>query len=310
MMTILIIGLGSIAKKHIAALKSLDFNLNIYALRSGSEAAEWEDVKSIYSLDDLPSLIDFAIVSNPTNLHGQYIDCLAERKIPLFIEKPPLAELWSSEQLKMKVIDNGIMTYVACNLRFHPCIAFLKQFVSENSDWRVNEVNIYCGSYLPDWRPGLDFKNVYSANAEMGGGVHLDLFHELDYTHWIFGRPASVRCVKSSKSSLNISAVDYANYILNYIDFTANVVLNYFRKDPKRNIEILFENETWNVDLLKNVIFSSTGKTIFSADDDFVVGDTYKAQMEYFIDCLANNQVPMNTFTESLETLKTCLSDE
>lgn len=310
MMNVLIIGLGSIAKKHIAALNSLTTDIQIYALRSGADAEDWEDVINIYSLNDLESTVDFAIISNPTNLHAKYISALTEMSIPLFIEKPPLAELQGAEELKIKVIGSGIMTYVACNLRFHPCIDFLHRFISENPDKRVNEVNVYCGTYLPDWRPGQDFRKIYSANAEMGGGVHLDLFHELDYIHWIFGTPISVRCLKSGKSSLEIKAVDYANYVLEYDHFSVSVILNYFRRDPKRSIEILFENETWNIDLLKNSILSSKDEVIFGSDGKFVVADTYKSQMQYFIKCLVNNQLPMNTFTESLKTLKTCLTDE
>ncbi|MNL39152.1 hypothetical protein D3C87_1614130 [compost metagenome] len=163
---------------------------------------------------------------------------------------------------------------------------------------------------MPDWRPGQDFRKIYSANSEMGGGVHLDLFHELDYVHWIFGTPFSVFSMKSGKSSLEISAVDYVNYVLGYDSFSVSVVLNYFRRDPKRSLEILFPDETWNIDLLKNSIVSSTGEMIFGSDDKFVVADTYKAQMQYFINCLINNKTPMNTFTESLKTLKTCLTNE
>jgi predicted dehydrogenase len=308
MMSVLIIGLGSIAKKHIAALTLLNTDVKIYALRSGTGCSDWEGVTNIYNLNDFSVTIDFAIISNPTNLHAQYISDLVERGIALFIEKPPLADLQGSQELRKKVIDSGVMTYVACNLRFHPCIEFLNRFVSGNPNRRINEVNVYCGSYLPDWRPGLDFRKIYSANAEMGGGVHLDLFHELDYLHWIFGKSVSVRCIKTSKSSLNIRSVDYANYILEYNQFSASLILNYFRRDAKRSIEILFENETWTIDLLKNSIISSTGEIVFN-DNNFVVVDTYKLQMQYFINCLMNNQMPMNTFTESLETLKTCLSD-
>jgi len=310
MMNILIIGLGSIAKKHIVALRSLNMDVEIYALRSGIAQEDIEGVTNIYNLNDLIASIDFAIISNPTNLHAQYIRDLSERGIPLFIEKPPLANLREGEELNKKIEGSDGMTYVACNLRFHPCIEFLNRFVLENPDRRINEVNVYCGSYLPDWRPGQDYKRIYSANPEMGGGVHLDLFHELDYIHWIFGKPCSVCCIKTSKSSLNIKSFDYANYVLDYNQFTISVILNYFRRDSKRSIEILFQDETWSIDLLKNSIVSSTGEIVYYSDNNFVIGDTYKAQMEYFINCLVNNQKPMNSFTESLETLKTCLSDE
>ena len=310
MMNVLIIGLGSIAKKHVWALNLLLEEVSIYALRSSNPCLDWEGVNNIYNIDDLNFEVNFAIISNPTHLHAYYIRELTERKVPLFIEKPPLANLWESNELKINLSKVKVVTYVACNLRFHPCIAFLKGFITGSTDLHINEVNVYCGSYLPDWRPGQNFKDSYSANAMMGGGVHLDLFHELDYVHWIFGAPLSVRSIKTSKSSLDIQSVDYANYVLNYGEFSASVILNYFRRDPKRSIEILFDNETWTIDLLKNSIVSSTGKIIFFNNDNFEVAETYKLQMQYFIKCLVDSQVPMNSFAESLETLKTCLSDE
>jgi predicted dehydrogenase len=308
-MNVLIIGLGSIAKKHISALNSLNEQFNIYALRSGINADHQEGIINIFDIGQLLVPIDFAIISNPTNLHYEFIDRLIEERIPLFIEKPPLSTLKGAYDLAYRIEQSAVKTYVACNLRFHPCIKYIKEFVLGNADRRINEVNVYCGSYLPEWRPGQDFRKIYSANAEMGGGVHLDLFHELDYTQWIFGVPSYVHCFRHGNSTLNINASDYANYVLGYNDFTASIILNYYRKDSKRNIEILFEDETWAIDLIRNTITGTEGNDIYNAGD-FEMTDTYRSQMQYFIKCLTDNQTPMNTFTESLETLKTCLCNE
>lgn len=308
-MNILIVGLGSIATKHIIALKSLDIDIQIFGLRSNKNAEEIDGITNIYNLEDTNVIFDFAIISNPTQLHAEYISLLADKKIDLFIEKPPLSELRQAKDLIKKIAANNLKTYVACNMRFHPCISFLKENLSAEKIKKINEVNIYCGSYLPDWRPNKDFRTIYSANAEMGGGVHLDLFHELDYTHWLFGAPIKSSSIKTSKSSLHISAIDYANYALEYNHFTANIVLNYYRKDSKRTIEILFEEETWLIDLIKNKITNHKNDIIFE-DTNFHIMDTYKAQMKSFISSLNPNQIQVNTFKESIKVLKICLNNE
>lgn len=308
-MNILIVGLGSIARKHIQALHDLSIEAQIYALRSKQDATPYEGVINLYDLNALPVSFDFAIISAPTHLHGYYIKELTRRAIPLFIEKPPLSGLIHADETAALIRQTSLLTYVACNLRFHPCIDFVKEFFSQRSQKRVNEVNVYCGSYLPDWRPDQDYRKVYSAVKSQGGGVHLDLFHELDYVRWIFGLPDKVHVVKRNSSSLNIDAYDYANYLLEYQDFTASIVLNYYRRDAKRTIEIVFADETWTVDLLSNLIQNSTGEVIYKTEA-FRIADTYKYQMEYFLKKLQDNQLPMNTFAESLETLKISLYDE
>ena len=122
---------------------------------------------------------------------------------------------------------------------------------------KINEVNVYCGSYLPSWRPSVDFRKVYSSNKNLGGGVHLDMIHELDYTYWLLGEPDKVTSTLRSTSSLEIDAVDYANYLWEYADFSANIVLNYYRPDTKRTLEIVTAEHIYFVDILKNRILKN-----------------------------------------------------
>jgi predicted dehydrogenase len=171
---------------------------------------------------------------------------------------------------------------------------------------RLNEVNVYCGSYLPDWRPNIDFRKTYSAIPELGGGVHIDLIHELDYLYWLFGMPKGVKRNFRSQSSLSILSFDYANYLLDYNGFCANVVLNYFRREPKRNLELVFDDETWNIDLLKNQI-TCNHQTIFSSEQR--IADTYPLQMEYFIDSIKEKESTFNTISDAYNVLKICLKE-
>jgi predicted dehydrogenase len=307
-MNVLIVGLGSIARKHIEAIHFLNYNATIYALRSTNNVVNEEEIINVFSLDNLDITFDFAIISNPTHLHFKYINALTENNIPLFIEKPAIHSLDYSTELVSLIETKKIMTYVACNLRFHPCILFLNEYIKTIPN-RINEVNVYCGSYLPDWRPGKDFRKIYSANENMGGGVHLDLFHELDYTTWILGHPIKSRSIKRSVSSLAINAVDYANYCLEYSNFTANVVLNYYRKKVKRTIEILLDNNIINVDLVNNIVTDENDQILFRISN-FEMRNTYINQMEYFFNCMKQNEKPMNSLKESIEVLKIVLQNE
>jgi len=308
-MKILIIGLGSIARKHISALQNLNIDdINIYALRSNLNSEIEEGIENIYDLESLDFSFDFAIISNPTHLHFEFIEKLAKLDIPLFIEKPAVHTLQNILSLVSLIENRNTVNYVACNLRFHPCIEFLRNKL-DHENLKINEVNVYCGSYLPDWRPNVDFRKIYSANASMGGGVHLDLFHEIDYVCWLFGMPNKSSSILRNVSSLNINAIDYANYALEYDTFTANIVLNYYRKKSKREIEIVFDNEIFLIDLIDNRIIDDENNIVFE-EVDFDVKKTYKKQLRYFIDNLKKQEIHMNSLKESIEILKIVLKDE
>lgn len=304
-MKILVIGLGSIGQKHIKALRSILPQVEIYALRSNREAVNQPGMTNLYDLTEIDSLtIDFAIIANPTSEHKKTISRLIKYRFPLFIEKPVYSSLTIEAEVNA-AISNRILTYVACNLRFLNCIKFIKKKLAQIQNKKLNEVNVYCGSYLPDWRPNTDFRKTYSAIAELGGGVHFDLIHELDYLYWLFGIPKKVIRNFRSQSSLSISAFDYANYLLDYEDFCASIVLNYYRKDPKRSFELVFNDETWSVDLLKNQI-TCNDNIIFSSEQR--IADTYQIQMEYFINCIREKVPTFNSITDAYCVLKICLN--
>lgn len=305
-MNILIVGLGSIGKKHVLAINKIRPDARIYAVRSDQNASAVSGVNSFYSFDEVSFIPDLIIISNPTLFHEESIRrCLTFRS-PIFIEKPALLDLTNASLLIEEVRESNVITYVGCNMRFHPALKFFKEFLS-TSALRINEVNIYCGSYLPDWRPGRNFRTVYSSMAELGGGVHLDLIHELDYCVWLFGEPEETRAVKRSVSSLNIDSIDYAQYNLSYPKFNVDIKLNYYRRDPKREIEILTEDDTIIADLIANRVYSSlSGKVLF--EQAFDISDTYLEQMQYFIDHIEAPGVLMNSFEEGVNTLRIALN--
>lgn len=308
-MKIAFVGIGSIAKKHIKAIRTVEPNAEIFALRSSRDADKFEGVKDFYSYDDFSDIVpDFIIVSNPTSKHYETIVRLLPLGKPLFIEKPLFAELGHEDVIK-ELDENRVLTYVACDMRFQDCLRWMHDYIQEHRQQvRINEINVYCGSYLPEWRPGTDFRKCYSAIPELGGGVHIDLIHDVDYVYWIFGKPQKHTAIYRNVSSLKIRAFDYANFNLEYPEYSANIVLNYYRRDAKRYMEVLFDDCTWTIDMLKNEITSGKGEVIFHSEQ--TGADEYEAQMRYFIDLVKKGaKVSMNPASEAYDVLKICLNE-
>ena len=301
-MRVLIIGLGSIALKHFEAIKKIKPKAIIYALRSINNSKNHHDIINLYNISEVPDDIDFILISNPTSLHAESISSVISLKKPLFIEKPVFDSIIKNERIVELINYNNIYTYVGCNLRFHPALVFLKKNLNK-SIAKINEVNIYCGSYLPTWRPNEDYRSIYSSKKELGGGVHLDLIHELDYAIWLFGLPLKRSLHLNKISNLEIDSFDFCHYILEYEKYNVMITLNYYRKQAKREIEIVFEDDLITCNLLNSTIYKNETKVLFKKEN-FTVFETYVSQMDYFINNLSNNKKCMNDINESFEILK------
>lgn len=300
-MKILIIGLGSIGKKHASVIFQICPGCEIFALRRNHPVPEFLNVINIYSLNDVPDDLDFILVSNPSSEHCKTIKSILQFNKPIFIEKPPVLYLEDAKQLEKEISSREIKTYVAFNMRFNSILNWVKDNINLKN---VLEASCYCGSYLPDWRRNSDYRKIYSAIKRLGGGVHFDLIHEIDYARYIFGEPEKIWGFSSKISKLAIDSVDVAHYWLEYKSWNMSITLNYYRKDPKRSLEIVMDRDTWNVDLIKGQVVNSNGKSLY--EDKNATCDSYIRQMEFFIQHLKSGTDYENNFKNAIKTLQIC----
>jgi len=304
-MKILIIGLGSIARKHINILKEISSEFKFYALRSSKLSANWRDVTNLYTWEEVKSNhYYFSIISCPSSLHLKFIQKLSNLEIPLMVEKP----LFVSKNQLNTFIESNIkppMLYVAFNMRFHPLIIFIKQYLLELKP-KILEVNSYCGSYLPDWRQ-INHQKTYSSFKNLGGGVHLDLMHEPDYLIHLFGMPFKVNKSYRRVSDITKDSYDYSNITFGYKDFSAQIILNYYRRDKKRVLEIITSNSTLEIDFKAGRIVDLVNKClIFELKGDLMM-ESYKNQMNYWLEAVEKNHVSINDYIEANEILEKIL---
>ena len=85
------------------------------------------------------------------------------------------------------------------------------------TDRLIRRLRCEIGQYLPLWRPGSDYRLGVSANRALGGGVLLELSHELDYLRWIFGDVDWVQASLERQSALEIDVEDTAHLLLSFM---------------------------------------------------------------------------------------------
>jgi predicted dehydrogenase len=252
----------------------------------------------------VPSDIHFTIISNPSALHEDTLFKCINLKKSIFLEKPPIHNLKNVVKLSREIEKSRIKVFCGFNLKFYPIIEWLKNNINPTN---VLEVNCYCGSYLPNWRSNSDYRKNYSSIKNLGGGVHLDLIHELDFILWIFGDPIGSYGIAKKISNLEIDTYDSVVYLLEYPSTIINITLNYFRIVQRRTVEFVMNEGIYTVDLLNGKIENEKNEIIFH--DNTSINDTYLKQMKYFLEVLDNeNELYINSFNDSISTLKICLN--
>lgn len=295
------IGIGSIAKRHIRNLRSIcevrGISLKIDALRRTPDQVEGVD--KVYSSEaELPADYDAIFITNPTDKHLETLKIFHEHAKHFFIEKPVVSKEQINEA-KQFSLKSGSVYYVAAPLRYNAVIQWVKDNVNSNDVISVRSIS---SSYLPDWRPGQDYRQTYSAHKDMGGGVSIDLIHEWDYLTYLFGWPEKVSSMIGKKSSLEIDSDDYAIYIAEFANMIAELHLDYFGRKTIREIELFTKEDTIIGDIANNrILLMKTGEIVdFHEKRD----DYQKRELNHFLDMLIRKAEIEDGFHHGIEVLE------
>lgn len=301
-MKVLFIGIGSIASRHIRNLRKMfGGSLSITGLRSKSGRKLAPDIPSMidYIYTDENSLdtgYDAVFITNPTSKHYDTLLRHRERSQCFFIEKPVFHRC---DMNLGPFLNDGKLYYVACPLRYTDTVQYLKTQVDFKS---VHAMRCISSSYLPGWRPGIDYRDTYSAHKNLGGGVSIDLIHEWDYIHYLAGSPTEVKSFICKKSGLEIDCDDIAVYIAEYPDKIVELHLDYFGRETVRKIELYMDNDTLYADLVHQKVHWLKENKIVEFPQD---RDSYQErELRHFFDMAAKKYPASNGLVQAQELLR------
>lgn len=241
---ILIVGHGSIGKRHLRLVRELMPQADIRLLRHQVS----EDIPEYANgcFHDLASALKFApqlaVVANPAPFHLQVALPLAEQGVHLLIEKPLSVSSAEVSQLIETCERRQCILMIGYNLRFLPSLTRFRDLVrSGELAGKVASVRCEIGQYLPTWRQGVDYRKGVSARNDLGGGALLELSHEIDYLCWIFGRVDWVSASLLRQGGLDIDVEDSAHLLLGFEpaadghQLVASLNMDFIRHDTTRS---------------------------------------------------------------------------
>ncbi len=312
---VLIVGLGSIGKRHLRLARELLPNADIRVLRHQVCDSMPEHANGCFS--SLKQAIDFgpqvAVIASPATFHMEAAQPLARAGVHLLVEKPLSAAIDGVTQLLETCREQKTVLLTGYNLRFLPSLQRLRDLLNERVIGGVLSVRCEIGQYLPSWRPDTDYRQGVSARRELGGGVLLELSHELDYLRWIFGEVEWVKATLSRQSSLAIDVEDTAHLILGFASaadghqLIGTVNLDFVRHDTLRLCTVIGEKGSLRWNGLTGVVerFEAGAKEwrkIFRHQHQH--DDSYLAEWQHLLDCINEQKTPLITGEDGLQVLQ------
>ena len=308
---ILIVGLGSIGAQHLAVIQRLFPEAKTQILRQYETRSKNSlGITEISSLDEaMRFLPEIVVICNPASEHINTALKFVDSGANFFIEKPISHSTKEIVQLISALeATNGVLL-VGYNLRYLKSLQAFRKHLNEGLIGKPLSVRCEVGQYLPSWRPKKDYRDSVSAKRELGGGVLLELSHEIDYLRWIFGEVDWVRATLLRQSELEIDVEDTVHLTLGFENrtpnrqLTASLTMDLIRHDTTRSCTVIGDRGTlcWDGILGEVSLFQAekkTWETLFT--DDNGIEETYILEWQELIRAIEQNMSPAVTGEDGL----------
>jgi predicted dehydrogenase len=331
-MRVLMVGLGGIGQRHLRNLRTLlGDNLEVLAYRVRRHSHTLTDQLSIEAqtgleekyrvqvyadLDEaLARKPDAVFVCNPTSLHLPVALKAVRAGCHLFMEKPVADNLENIDELLRIIESQGLVSMVGYQLRFHPCLLQLHRLLQQGAIGRVLSVRAEVGEYLPAWHPYEDYRQMYAARRDLGGGVILSQIHEFDYLYWLFGMPRRLMTLGGKLSSLEIDVEDTASTLMECIVdkhvVPVHLHQDYVQRPPSRNCQVIGDAGKILVDLRNLTVQCFDGEGRLSDNfscESFQRNQLFLDELKHFLACISRREQAQVSVRDGVQSLRMALA--
>jgi predicted dehydrogenase len=282
---VLVLGAGSAGARHAtllagagAAVSVADPDAARAAVVPGCEAVAFD----LGRLDGY----DGIVVASPSVFHAEQTAAALATGARVLVEKPLAASPDDAEPLAASGTGRLMVGY---NLRLHAPVERAVALVHEGAAGRLSALRLWFGSWLPDWRPQVDYRSSYSARAELGGGILDDASHELDLLLWLLDRRLEViGAVVERMGPLEIDVEDTVKALLRHEDGVAvELSLDYLSRRYRRGFEAVGDQATVRLDWARAVIEIEDDDGVHAEPADIPVAQSYRREAERFLSFVA-----------------------
>ncbi|MCE7925066.1 MAG: gfo/Idh/MocA family oxidoreductase [Haliscomenobacteraceae bacterium CHB4] len=319
-MKILLVGLGSIGRRHLKNLAALGVRQRAAVTRNRCVLPQ-DGLPVFLPFDTVDAALtwlpDVVFVCNPTAFHLETALEAARAGCHLFLEKPVSHTPEGLDELAELVEKQGIKVQVGFQFRFHPVFQKIKKSIERGDIGRIVSAHAHWGEYLPGWHPWEDYRTSYSAREDLGGGVVLTLCHPFDYLRWMLGEAEVVSAVGGQLSDLEMNTEDVALVSLRFESGAiGSVYLDYISKPAKHTLQIVGTKGRieWDANDGGARIYYAPGEEYalgfesISPGKFFERNEMFLAEVADFLDCIRNDRTPACNLNDGIRALEIALA--
>ena len=236
-LNLLIVGCGSIGKRHAQVLT----DLGVAHLTACDPSAEQRQsmqalLPQVKIVEDYEAALasgrfDGAFILTPTAMHLSMAEKVLRAGCHVFIEKPLSNSTDGVDGLKALANECGRQVMVGFCFRYHEVLLRAKKLLEQGVIGRLVNIRALMGE------PFANYMNMYYSRYSGA----FELVHDLDLALWYSGQPVEeVHAVYGSFSDMGMSSPDSIELLLRFRDrMAATVHLDFYQHPRRRQIELI-----------------------------------------------------------------------
>lgn len=194
-----VVGTGLIGRKHIELIRA---NPRFELVATVNPSGRADDISGLLAVPNFASCSEMlasmeiggVIVASPNETHADIAVELIHAGIPVLVEKPIAGTLEEGQRIIVAAQERGVPVLMGHHRRYNPIIremsdiadsGRLGDLIGFSGVWSVYKPDPY---YEAKWRTG-----------PTGGPIMINLIHEIDYLHAMFGKVSAVGAMKGPK---------------------------------------------------------------------------------------------------------------
>jgi predicted dehydrogenase len=299
LVNVLVIGGGSIAKKHVEILNKLNFRVYSYTNNDNFYKNKNKIIR-IKNFEKLPELL-FVVIANSTNKHLKYLNLFIKKKINIYCEKPIYFKKFNYLKLRKLIKTNNIKFFCGYQLLRDSKVHYVKRKLR---NLKINSFISTVGHDYNFWRKNKSSKNSYYNNVSSGGGVIFELIHEINLINYLVGDIDLIKSFKINSKNYNCDIIA-SSIIKTKKKIIGTLYQDMFSKKFFRQFKIITNKKNIEIDFVRNVVFDDNKIIKFKSKNTQII--LIEKNLKHFIKQLKDNKISIKSFNDSVRDLKNCL---